>query len=65
MYHYNHVLMDYSGRHERTRHHYYLQLRRDLLEDRLPCNEETGLFLSALALQAEIGDILPEVRPNS
>ncbi|XP_053094720.1 tyrosine-protein phosphatase non-receptor type 13 [Pangasianodon hypophthalmus] len=47
--------------HKLTRHQYYLQLRRDVLEDRLPCNEETGLFLSALALQAEFGDILPEM----
>ncbi|KAK3528986.1 hypothetical protein QTP70_014120 [Hemibagrus guttatus] len=47
--------------HKMTRHQYYLQLRRDILEDRLPCTEETGLFLSALALQAEFGDILPEM----
>lgn len=25
------------------------------------CNEETGLFLAALALQAEFGDYMPEV----
>ncbi|XP_065109392.1 FERM and PDZ domain-containing protein 2 [Paramisgurnus dabryanus] len=47
--------------HKLTRHQYYLQLRRDLLEDRLPCNKETCLFLGALALQAECGDSLPEV----
>nr|XP_055032855.1 FERM and PDZ domain-containing protein 2 isoform X2 [Misgurnus anguillicaudatus] len=47
--------------HQLTRHQYYLQLRRDLLEDRLPCNKETCLFLGALALQAECGDSLPEV----
>ncbi|XP_058263000.1 FERM and PDZ domain-containing protein 2 [Hemibagrus wyckioides] len=47
--------------HKMTRHQYYLQLRRDILEDRLPYTEETGLFLSALALQAEFGDILPEL----
>ncbi|XP_073774109.1 FERM and PDZ domain-containing protein 2 isoform X1 [Danio rerio] len=44
-----------------TRHQFYLQLRRDLLDDRLQCNEETCLFLGALALQAEFGDSLPEV----
>ncbi|XP_051969243.1 tyrosine-protein phosphatase non-receptor type 13 [Xyrauchen texanus] len=44
-----------------TCHQYYLQLRRDILEDRLPCNEETCLFLGALALQAEFGDSMPEV----
>ncbi|KAK2866066.1 hypothetical protein Q7C36_002122 [Tachysurus vachellii] len=46
--------------HKLTQHQYYMQLRRDILEDRLPYTEETGLFLSALALQAEFGDILPE-----
>lgn len=49
------------GRHRLTRHQYYLQLRKDILEDRLYCNEETGLFLVALALQAEFGDYMPEV----
>ncbi|KAG5280405.1 hypothetical protein AALO_G00088760 [Alosa alosa] len=39
--------------HKLTRHQYYLQLRRDLLEERLGCDVETELFLSALALQAE------------
>lgn len=49
-------------RHRLTRHQYYLQLRKDILEDRLYCNEETGLFLAALALQAEFGDYMPEVQ---
>lgn len=31
------------------------------MEDRLHCNEETGMFLAALALQAEFGDYMPEV----
>lgn len=48
-------------RHRLTRHQYYLQLRKDIIEDRLYCNEETGLFLAALALQAEFGDYMPEV----
>ncbi|XP_061083588.1 tyrosine-protein phosphatase non-receptor type 13 [Conger conger] len=47
--------------HKLTRHQYYLQLRKDILEDRLHCNEETGLLLGALALQAEYGDYMPEV----
>ncbi|XP_028822935.1 tyrosine-protein phosphatase non-receptor type 13 isoform X2 [Denticeps clupeoides] len=47
--------------HKLTRHQYYLQLRKDILEDRLCCDEETGLFLAALALQAEYGDCMPEV----
>ncbi|XP_073345028.1 FERM and PDZ domain-containing protein 2 [Pagrus major] len=47
--------------HKQTRHQYYLQLRRDLLEDRLSCHEETALYLGALALQTECGDCMPEV----
>ncbi|KAG7236361.1 hypothetical protein INR49_001058, partial [Caranx melampygus] len=47
--------------HRLTRHQYYLQFRKDILEDRLYCNEETGLFLAALALQAEFGDYMPEL----
>ncbi|KAM6951177.1 FERM and PDZ domain-containing protein 2 [Aplochiton taeniatus] len=47
--------------HKWTRHQLYLQLRKDLLEDRLSCHEDTGLFLGALALQAEYGDCLPDV----
>ena len=52
----------FSGpRHRLTRHQYFLQMRKDILEDRLHCNEETGMFLAALALQAEFGDYMPEV----
>ncbi|KAM6897806.1 FERM and PDZ domain-containing protein 2-like [Xenentodon cancila] len=47
--------------HKQTRHQYYLQLRRDLLEDRLSCHEETALFLGGLALQTEYRDCLPEL----
>ncbi|XP_019108800.2 FERM and PDZ domain-containing protein 2 isoform X1 [Larimichthys crocea] len=47
--------------HKQTRHQYYLQLRKDILEDRLSCHEETALYLGALALQTECGDCLPEV----
>ncbi|XP_035000904.2 FERM and PDZ domain-containing protein 2 isoform X1 [Hippoglossus stenolepis] len=47
--------------HKQTRHQYYLQLRRDLLDDRLSCHEETALYLGALALQTEYGDCMPEV----
>ncbi|XP_034563107.1 FERM and PDZ domain-containing protein 2 isoform X2 [Notolabrus celidotus] len=47
--------------HKQTRHQFYLQLRRDLLEDRLSCHEETALYLGALAMQAEYGDTMPEV----
>lgn len=51
----------FSIRQKQTRHQYYLQLRRDLLEDRLSCHEETALYLGALALQTEYGDCMPEV----
>ncbi|KAM4624537.1 FERM and PDZ domain-containing protein 2 [Polymixia lowei] len=47
--------------HKLTRHQYYLQLRKDLLEDRLSCHEETALYLGGLAMQAEYGDCMPEV----
>ncbi|XP_032430737.1 FERM and PDZ domain-containing protein 2 [Xiphophorus hellerii] len=47
--------------HKQTRHQFYLQLRRDLLEDRLSCHEETALYLGGLALQTEYGDCMPEV----
>ncbi|KAM4715639.1 FERM and PDZ domain-containing protein 2 isoform 3-T3 [Anableps anableps] len=46
--------------HKQTRHQYYLQLRKDLLEDRLSCHEETALYLGGLALQTEYGDCMPE-----
>ncbi|XP_077438821.1 tyrosine-protein phosphatase non-receptor type 13 isoform X2 [Vanacampus margaritifer] len=51
--------------HRLTRHQYYLQMRKDILEDRMYCNEETGLFLAALALQAEFGDYMPELYSKS
>ncbi|XP_072403590.1 tyrosine-protein phosphatase non-receptor type 13 isoform X2 [Chiloscyllium punctatum] len=46
--------------HTLTRHQYYLQLRRDILEERLHCNDETAMLLASLALQAEFGDYQPE-----
>ncbi|XP_008063878.1 FERM and PDZ domain-containing protein 2-like, partial [Carlito syrichta] len=42
--------------HSLTRHQFYLQLRKDILEERLYCNEETLLQLGVLALQAEFGN---------
>uniref|UniRef100_A0A4W3HCM5 Protein tyrosine phosphatase non-receptor type 13 n=1 Tax=Callorhinchus milii TaxID=7868 RepID=A0A4W3HCM5_CALMI len=47
--------------HTLTRHQYYLQLRRDILEERLHCDEETALLLASLALQTEFGDYQPEL----
>lgn len=39
-----------------TRHLYYLQLRRDILSERIYCHEETALLLASYSLQAEKGD---------
>ncbi|XP_063195331.1 FERM and PDZ domain-containing protein 2 isoform X3 [Chroicocephalus ridibundus] len=47
--------------HGLTRHQFYLQLRKDILEERLYCNDETALKLGALALQAEFGNYASEV----
>ncbi|TSK72179.1 Tyrosine-protein phosphatase non-receptor type 13 [Bagarius yarrelli] len=47
--------------HPTTKHQYYLQLRKDLLEERMRCNMENAMILASLALQAEIGDYQPEV----
>ncbi|XP_074855678.1 FERM and PDZ domain-containing protein 2 [Carettochelys insculpta] len=47
--------------HGLTRHQFYLQLRKDILEERLYCNDEASLQLGALALQAELGNYAPEV----
>ncbi|XP_070470506.1 tyrosine-protein phosphatase non-receptor type 13 isoform X35 [Equus przewalskii] len=47
--------------HTLTCHQYYLQLRKDILEERMHCDDETSLLLASLALQAEYGDYQPEV----
>ncbi|XP_052054626.1 tyrosine-protein phosphatase non-receptor type 13 isoform X4 [Apodemus sylvaticus] len=47
--------------HSLTCHQYYLQLRKDLLEERVHCDDEAALLLASLALQAEYGDYQPEV----
>ena len=39
-----------------SRHQYYLQLRKDILEERTTCDEQAALQLASLALQAEMGD---------
>lgn len=41
---------------EFTRYLFYLQLKNDILTGKLPCPEEAGAQLSALALQAEFGE---------
>ncbi|XP_064005648.1 tyrosine-protein phosphatase non-receptor type 13 isoform X2 [Pogoniulus pusillus] len=47
--------------HTLTCHQYYLQLRKDILENRMHCDDETALLLASLALQAEYGDYQAEV----
>uniref|UniRef100_A0A8C6GKV1 Tyrosine-protein phosphatase non-receptor type 13 n=1 Tax=Mus spicilegus TaxID=10103 RepID=A0A8C6GKV1_MUSSI len=47
--------------HDLTCHQYYLQLRKDLLDERVHCDDEAALLLASLALQAEYGDYQPEV----
>ena len=39
-----------------SRHQYYLQLRKDILEERTTCDQQVALQLASLALQAEMGD---------
>uniref|UniRef100_A0A915KN57 Uncharacterized protein n=1 Tax=Romanomermis culicivorax TaxID=13658 RepID=A0A915KN57_ROMCU len=41
---------------EQTLHHIYLQLRRDILDERLQCQRSAACQLAAIALQAEYGD---------
>ncbi|KAM7226766.1 hypothetical protein CapIbe_021841 [Capra ibex] len=50
--------------HSWTRHQFYLQLRKDILEEKLYCNDETLLQLGVLALQAEFGSY-PEEQVES
>ncbi|XP_019644606.1 PREDICTED: tyrosine-protein phosphatase non-receptor type 13-like [Branchiostoma belcheri] len=45
-----------SLKHQLTRHQFYLQLRRDVLEERTHCPSDSAVSLAALALQAEFGD---------
>ncbi|XP_074761049.1 tyrosine-protein phosphatase non-receptor type 13 isoform X6 [Athene noctua] len=51
--------------HTLTCHQYYLQLRKDILEDRMHCDDETALLLASLALQAEYGDYQAKVHGMS
>lgn len=49
-------------RHAMTKHQYYLQMRKDILEERMRCDTENALLLASLALQAEFSDYQPEVQ---
>ncbi|ELR52892.1 FERM and PDZ domain-containing protein 2, partial [Bos mutus] len=50
--------------HSWTRHQFYLQLRKDILEEKLYCSDETLLQLGVLALQAEFGSYPEEQVEN-
>uniref|UniRef100_A0A673HXZ8 Tyrosine-protein phosphatase non-receptor type 20 n=1 Tax=Sinocyclocheilus rhinocerous TaxID=307959 RepID=A0A673HXZ8_9TELE len=47
--------------HTMTKHQYYLQLRKDILEERVRCDLENDMILASLALQAEFGDYQTEL----
>ncbi|XP_051533072.1 tyrosine-protein phosphatase non-receptor type 13 isoform X2 [Myxocyprinus asiaticus] len=47
--------------HAMTKHQYYLQLRKDFLEERVRCDMENAMILASLALQAEFGEHQPEL----
>uniref|UniRef100_A0A671RBF6 Tyrosine-protein phosphatase non-receptor type 13-like n=1 Tax=Sinocyclocheilus anshuiensis TaxID=1608454 RepID=A0A671RBF6_9TELE len=47
--------------HTMTKHQYYLQLRKDILEERVRCDLENAMILASLALQAEFGDYQTEL----
>ncbi|KAL2087706.1 hypothetical protein ACEWY4_016534 [Coilia grayii] len=44
---------------EITRYQFFLQVKQDVLQGRLPCPFDTGAQLAALAMQAELGDYDP------
>ncbi|XP_023096422.2 FERM and PDZ domain-containing protein 2 isoform X4 [Felis catus] len=48
-----------------ARHQFYLQLRKDILEEKLYCNDETLLQLAVLALQAEFGNYPEEIESKA
>ncbi|KAL4222979.1 hypothetical protein ACF0H5_019020 [Mactra antiquata] len=45
---------------EYTRYHFFLQLKRDILEGRLYCPKKTAALLSSFAVQSELGDFNPD-----
>ncbi|TRY98648.1 hypothetical protein DNTS_005895 [Danionella cerebrum] len=47
--------------HTMTKHQYYLQLRKDILEERVRCDLGNAMLLASLALQAEFGDYQTEL----
>lgn len=43
-------------REQQTRHQYYLQLRKDVLENSIRVHDDTSMILASYALQTELGD---------
>ncbi|KAL7303261.1 hypothetical protein TKK_0004458 [Trichogramma kaykai] len=48
-------------REELTRYQFFLQLKQDVLEGKLPCDHQATVQLAALTLQSELGDYDPAV----
>ncbi|KAJ3605309.1 hypothetical protein NHX12_027358 [Muraenolepis orangiensis] len=47
--------------HVMTKHQYYLQMRKDILEERVRCDTDSAVLLASLALQAEFSDYQTEL----
>ncbi|XP_071641566.1 tyrosine-protein phosphatase non-receptor type 14 [Temnothorax longispinosus] len=45
---------------EMTRYHYYLQLKNDVLENKIHCNYRQACVLASYSMQAEFGNYSPE-----
>ena len=45
---------------EITRYHFFLQVKQDVLQGRLPVTRDLAVELAALALQSELGDYVPK-----
>ncbi|XP_068998949.1 tyrosine-protein phosphatase non-receptor type 3 isoform X1 [Embiotoca jacksoni] len=53
-----------SLQHEQTRHLYFLQIRSDIREGRLPCPLSAAVVLASYAVQLEMGDHCPSRLPG-
>ncbi|CAJ0583800.1 unnamed protein product, partial [Mesorhabditis spiculigera] len=49
---------------EYTRYHYFLQIRKDLLEGKLRCAEGSLALLGSYSVQSELGDYNPDEMPS-
>ncbi|KAF4075935.1 hypothetical protein AMELA_G00224600 [Ameiurus melas] len=54
-----------SLQHEQTsRHFYFLQIKKDILDGRLKCPLSSAVVLASYAIQSEFGDHVPETPPG-